>query len=70
MKELERYGLKLGDKANAVALISASNLDSNMKLHVESVARNLNNNRGLVQKEEPTNDDSFDFFLHTQHWKK
>ncbi len=50
VKELERQGLKLGDKANAVALISASNLDSNSRLHIESVARNLNNNQGLSAK--------------------
>ena len=50
VKELERQGLKLGDKANAVALISASNLDSNSRLHIESAARNLNNNKALPAK--------------------
>ena len=49
MNELERYGLKLEDKA-AVALISATNLDSHMKLHVESAARNFNDNKGLEAK--------------------
>ena len=50
VKELERQGPKLGDKANAVALISASNLDSNSFLHIESVARNLNKNKALSAK--------------------
>ncbi len=50
IKDLERHGLKLGDKANAVAVISACNLDSNSKLHIESVARNLSNNKELSGK--------------------
>ena len=50
IKELERQGLKLGDKANAVALFLASNLDSNSRLHIESVARNLNNNKASSAK--------------------
>ena len=49
IKDLERQGLKLGDKANAVALISASNLDSNSRLHIESVARNLNHNKDTIK---------------------
>ena len=50
IKDLERQGLKLGDKPNAVAMISSSNSDSNNRLHIESVARKLNNIQSLSAK--------------------
>ncbi len=47
---LEKYGLSMSDRMKSIAMIEAGKLDQNTKLHVESVARNLNENQNLVPK--------------------
>ncbi len=37
-RDLERFGLNLGDKVVAIAMIEATELEASTKLHIESVA--------------------------------
>ena len=40
IRDLERFGLNLGDKAVAIAMIEGTELEASTKLHIESVAGN------------------------------
>ena len=49
-RDLERFGLKFEEKAISIAMIEATNLDLSTKLHIESVARKMNESKELEVK--------------------
>ena len=49
-KDLEKFGLNLGDKVVAIAMIEATELEASTQLHIESMARNLHPNHELNTK--------------------
>ncbi len=49
-RDLERFGLKFEEKVVSIAMIDATNLDSGTKLHIDSVARNMNDSKELEIK--------------------
>ncbi len=46
-RDLDRFGLKFEEKVVGIAMIEATSLDSSTRLHIESVARNMNESKEL-----------------------
>ncbi len=49
-RDLEKFGIKFEDKVIGIAMTDGTNLDAGTKLHIESVARNLDAERKLIPK--------------------
>ncbi len=50
LRDLARFGLNFEEKGVSIAMIDATNLDSGTKLHIESVARYMNDSKELEIK--------------------